>query len=314
MAMDEVGLGKSLQVARQRAGLTQQGLCQKAGISYSTLAKIERGAIKSPSIFTIQSIAHALGVSLDEITGTKLALMPQPAIGQPEKPKQRSKSGVRFVYFDVNGCLVRFFHRAFTRLAEETGVTADTIETTFWHYNDAVCRGEMTMDDFNRAVAEKLHRTSFDWQSYYLAAVEPIREMHEVVAWAAEHYHVGLLTNIMPGFVDEMFRRDYLPKVPYTAIIDSSVVRAIKPEPAMYEIAGAKAGCTPGEILFVDDSRSNLMAAERFGWHVLWFDDYRPAESAAHIREALEFNESATVSQLQPQTAPVPPPFSRKLF
>jgi transcriptional regulator with XRE-family HTH domain len=63
MAMDEKGLGKQLQSARQKAGLTQQQLCHKANLSFSTLTKIERGAIKSPSIFTIQSIASALGIS-----------------------------------------------------------------------------------------------------------------------------------------------------------------------------------------------------------------------------------------------------------
>src|SRR5690554_1245969 len=57
MAMDEKGLGKRLQLARQSAGLTQQALCHKAELSYSTLTKIERGAIKAPSIFTIQNIA-----------------------------------------------------------------------------------------------------------------------------------------------------------------------------------------------------------------------------------------------------------------
>ena len=45
--MNEKGLGHRLQQARQAAGLTQQALCQKAGLSYSTLTKIERGAIKS---------------------------------------------------------------------------------------------------------------------------------------------------------------------------------------------------------------------------------------------------------------------------
>ena len=61
---DEERLGKRLQTARQAAGMTQQVLCQRANLSYSTLTKIERGAIKSPSIFTIQSIANVLGVSL----------------------------------------------------------------------------------------------------------------------------------------------------------------------------------------------------------------------------------------------------------
>ena len=91
--MDEVGLGRQLQAARKKAGLTQQDLCHKARLSYSTLAKIERGAIKAPSIFTIQSIAAALGLSLNELMGD-LAPTPKSA------PKYRSKSGVRFVYFE----------------------------------------------------------------------------------------------------------------------------------------------------------------------------------------------------------------------
>jgi transcriptional regulator with XRE-family HTH domain len=56
--MDEVGLGKTLQAARQKAGLTQQELCNQAELSYSTLAKIERGAIKSPSRVLLTCSGH----------------------------------------------------------------------------------------------------------------------------------------------------------------------------------------------------------------------------------------------------------------
>ena len=279
--MDEKGLGKRLQVARQAAGFTQQTLCQKANLSYSTLAKIERGAIKSPSIFTVQTIAAALGVSLDSLLGLESA-------GHPALPKKVSKSGVRFVYFDVNGCLVRFFQQAFTKLAHETGEQPDAVESAFWHYNDEVCRGVMSLHDFNAALAKRLHVPSIDWQKYYLEAVESIAATHEFVEWAAKNYQVGLLTNIMPGFVDAMRVRKLVPDVPYDVIIDSSVVGAIKPEPEIYQIAAERAHAKPEEILLVDDSRTNLMAAEHLGWHVLWFDDYRPKESVARIRKTLE--------------------------
>ncbi len=282
--MDEVGLGKQLQNARVSAGLTQQVLCQKAEISYSTLAKIERGAIKAPSIFTIERIADVLGMSLDELLGRQVA----PTL-PPIMPKKTSKSGVRFVYFDVNGCLVRFFHRAFLRLSEERGVPADAVESTFWHYNDAVCRGEMSMDDFNARLAEALGLPEVDWADYYMEEVDPIPEMHELLTWAAEHYQIGLLTNIMPGFIDEMLELKLIPNLPYTAIVDSSQVGSIKPEEDIYKIAEEKSGCEPKEILLVDDSRSNVIAAEKRGWKVLWFDDYRPAESAERIKQALEF-------------------------
>lgn len=282
--MDEVGLGKVLQRARQRAGLTQQQLCQNSGLSYSTLAKIERGAIKAPSIFTIQSIADALGTDLNELLGSFGSNGSRAA----KLAKKTAKSGVKFVYFDINGCMVRFFHRAFTKLAQDTGASANTIETTFWHYNDAVCRGEMSLPEFNTALASRLGIDEIDWQAYYLGAVDPIDEIREVAAWAHEHFKIGLLSNIMPGFIDAMVERDLLPALAYDVIIDSSQVGVIKPEAEIYTIAAAKAGVQPHEILLIDDSRTNLMAADRAGWNVLWFDDYRPDESVARIRQSLE--------------------------
>lgn len=280
MSEVEVGLGRRLQEARKKANLTQQELCQKAGLSYSTLAKIERGAIKSPSIFTIQQIANVLGVSLDQLTGYSPAAA--------NNLKQLSKSGIGFVYFDVNGCLVRFFHRAFTKIAEDTHVSPDKTETTFWHYNDAVCTGEISLNDFNKAIAKNLGLDSFDWQKYYFEAIDPIKEMHELARWAAQQYRVGLLTNIVPGFVEIMLKNGLLPNIKYSAIIDSSKVGVIKPNPKIYEIALREAKCPPSEILLVDDSRTNLMAAERAGWHVLWFDDFKPNESAKRVKSALE--------------------------
>lgn len=281
MSESEKALGARIASARKNAGLTQQQLCQKAGLSYSTLAKIERGAIKAPSVFTIAQIAAAANVSLEQLAGV-------PSGSSATKTKAVSKSGVRFVFFDINGCLVRFFHRAFSRLAEENDIPADVVETAFWHYNDAVCRGSMSMEEFNRKTAERMGIASMDWQKYYLEAVDPIGEMQKVVSWAVELYDVGLLTNIMPGFIDAMIKKGTIPDVNYSTIIDSSKVGHIKPEAKIYEIAQQQAGYNASEILLVDDTRANVMAAEKAGWHVMWFDDYRPAESAKNIRTTLE--------------------------
>jgi FMN phosphatase YigB (HAD superfamily)/DNA-binding XRE family transcriptional regulator len=279
--MDEVGLGKSLQRARQAAGITQQELCQRAGLSYSTLAKIERGAIKSPSIFTIQRISVALGVDLNQLVGQSSSI-------QALAVKKRSKTGVRFVYFDINGCLVRFYHKAFTKLALETGVGAEAIETAFWHYNDVACRGEISMDEFNIRIAKRINIPKIDWLQYYLDAVEPVPEMQELVKFASENYKVGLMSNIMPGFIDALIKNNLVPNIHYDSIIDSSVIGAVKPELKIYDAAQSKTSVSSEEILLIDDSRANLMAAERKGWHVLWFDSYDPQDSIPKIKIALE--------------------------
>jgi HAD superfamily hydrolase (TIGR01509 family) len=278
--MDERGLGKRLQEVRRDKSMTQQELCQKAGLSYSTLAKIERGAIKSPSIFTILSIANVLGVTLDELLGSI-------ASGTPRHANGRTKSGVSFVYFDIHGCLVRGSQRAFTMLAEATGALPDVIESTYWHYNDAVCRGAMSVSEFDTVMARRLG-AMVDWQSFYLKAVEPITEVQEVLREASQHYSVGLLTNIMPGFLHALRSHDFLPDIEYAAIVDSSEVGEIKPARKIFEIAQERAGRPASEILIIDDTRGNLQTAEQLGWHVLQYDASAGEDSLAKIRSSLE--------------------------
>lgn len=271
-------MGKQLQAARQAAGLTQQQLCQQANLSFSTLTKIERGAIKAPSIFTVQSIAGVLQLSLDELVGQST----------PVRSLTKTKRGVSFIYFDVNGCLVHFYQRAFAEISRLHDIPSDIVETAFWHYNDDACRGVLTLKDFNAKLGERLGVKNLDWQKYYLETVEPITEMQDLLKWAAERYKVGLLTNIMPGLLSAMIKAETVPNLKYDAIIDSSEVGAIKPESKVYEIAQERAGVPSEEILIIDDSRVNLMSAEKLGWHVLWFDDSRPAESTDRAREVLE--------------------------
>ena len=278
--MDEKKLGMVVQQARRARGLTQQSLCQKSGLSYSTLAKIERGAIKSPSIFTIQIIASTLGTTLDE-------LMLDVPLKRNIRSKKTSKNGVKFVYFDMNGCLVRSGNRAIGVLAQETGVSADIIETTFWQYDSEVCRGEASVDELNAALSTKLG-VEVDWLRYYLQSVESTPGMNEFVRWVAANYRVGILTNTMPGLLAPMRANGTLPPVDFDVIIDSSEVKHSKPDPEIFRIAADKAGVAPNEILLIDDDRPNLVAAGKLGWHTMSFDAFYPEESIMGVASALE--------------------------
>ena len=256
--------------------MTQDGLSDKAGLAYSTLAKIEQGAIKNPSFDTVYSIIRALDISLEQLLG-----------GSSLDEAKTGKSAIKIVFCDVNGVMVRFYHHAFVSLADETGCQLDKVESTFWHYNEPVNRGEMTLVEFNRAMASHLGVKSVDWRTHYMKAVEPIKEMQELLKELSASYKIGLLTNIMPKFLDEMFISGALARLDYACIVDSSVVGSVKPEEKIYREAEKQSGHKGQEIFFIDDSRSNLTAAEKFGWRVFWFDDYNVGESIEQIRRAL---------------------------
>ena len=62
-------LATTIKALRKKHKISQEQLAHKAGITYSTLIKIESGANDNPTIKTMKRIADALEVSLDELVG-----------------------------------------------------------------------------------------------------------------------------------------------------------------------------------------------------------------------------------------------------
>ena len=60
-------IGDNIRRIRKNAGMSQQDLAERCGISKSQLSRLESGEQKNPTIQTIIPIATAVGVSLDEI-------------------------------------------------------------------------------------------------------------------------------------------------------------------------------------------------------------------------------------------------------
>jgi len=60
-------IGKNIKKLRKQKGLSQDRLSKLADISYNTVIKLESGGITNPSINTLQKIAKALGVLVDNL-------------------------------------------------------------------------------------------------------------------------------------------------------------------------------------------------------------------------------------------------------
>ncbi len=62
-------LAQNIKKLRKTHKLSQEQLAKKAGITYSTLIKIESGANDNPTIKTLKRIADALNVTIDTVIG-----------------------------------------------------------------------------------------------------------------------------------------------------------------------------------------------------------------------------------------------------
>jgi transcriptional regulator with XRE-family HTH domain len=67
--VDTTLIGKRLRQARRAQDLTQPELGKKAGVSYNTISRLERGNALHVAAETVYDLAVALGVSLDWVYG-----------------------------------------------------------------------------------------------------------------------------------------------------------------------------------------------------------------------------------------------------
>jgi putative hydrolase of the HAD superfamily len=64
----------------------------------------------------------------------------------------------------------------------------------------------------------------------------------------------------------------------------SARVQAIKPEPAIFELASRRFGVPPSSLLFFDDHLPNVQAAQAAGWQAVHFTGVASAEAALRTR------------------------------
>jgi len=60
-------ISENIKKMRAKLGLTQDDLAKKADIKYTTLMKVESGTVNKPSVQTMDKIAKALSVSIEDL-------------------------------------------------------------------------------------------------------------------------------------------------------------------------------------------------------------------------------------------------------
>lgn len=99
-----------------------------------------------------------------------------------------------------------------------------------------------------------------DWESH-------IRFNTELLAYVKElktRYKIGLVSNATSSFFHTAMALSGAASL-FDAVIVSSEVKHVKPEPEIYQAALAALGVAPGDALMIDDSPVNVDGARRAG-------------------------------------------------
>lgn len=98
-------------------------------------------------------------------------------------------------------------------------------------------------------------------------------------------YRVGLLSNVSHGTMEQLITPEEQDEL-FDAVILSSDVHLIKPDPNVFTLAAERLGLLPDECVMIDDREENCEGASRAGLHTVWFASNEQA--VAELERLLE--------------------------
>ncbi len=179
---------------------------------------------------------------------------------------------IRAVVFDLGRVLLWFDNGLFLRaLAARSGRTMEEVREIA-HANPDLIRGfdsgAVTAEAFRAGVCEALG-VELEAEEFWPIYAD-IFTVHEPGLEAARRLRrmnrlkLVLLSNTDPVRY-EFVRRRFPETQFFDAYVLSYEVGRLKPEPGIYLEAARRAGCPPGECVFIDDLAENVAGAEAVG-------------------------------------------------
>ena len=199
----------------------------------------------------------------------------------------------KFIYFDIGGVLLRFYHIS-DLVAREIGVDPKAFKDFLAEFELARCSGQMTEVEIEQELITRfqLHKMQpgFWSKCQWVERFEPILEMHQLATELQSKYRLGILSNASKEIAQHKLATSFpnpFPGHEFEIKIFSYEVGLAKPQPEIYTHAQTLAGAAAAEILFIDDLPINLAAAKAAGWQTFLFNPDLAPEKVAELRQWL---------------------------
>jgi len=185
---------------------------------------------------------------------------------------------IRAIIFDFGSVLVQMGDEAPRLvLAEQLGVTLKALYRLIFDSETArrAMVGELTIEQHWQAVGEALGVPPEALpvvKAQFWSADLVNHELVDTIRRLRPAYKVGLLSNAwgdLRQVMQERFHFDGL----FDDLVISAEVGLAKPDPRIFELAVARLGMQPAEVVFVDDVLANVEAAQGVGLQAIHYQN-----------------------------------------
>lgn len=202
-----------------------------------------------------------------------------------------------FIYFDIGGVVIKDFSCTdkWNDFKEGLGLKANQFEA-FENYWDQEIHPRVNLDlDIDSKVTEFNTKFQLNLPNNFSILNEFIIRFNlNPSLWPiiqqliTSNIQIGLLTNMYPRMLTAITEANLLPVVKWDVIIDSSVEKVQKPDPAIYKLAQQKAAVPYQEILFIDNTQKHLEAAKKLGWQTLYYNSCDYINSTQKLKHYIQ--------------------------
>jgi len=201
---------------------------------------------------------------------------------------------IKFVYFDVGGVVIKDFSgtNKWEELRNNMGIKPDqemAFDEIFDKYEPEVCIGKdvetivpLLQSKLNLALPEK-----YSFLLDFVNRFERNESIWPIIKRIKEKCKIGLLTNMYPNMLNQIYKSDLMPDTKWDVIIDSSIEKVRKPQTEIFHLAEDRSGFKGEEILFIENGKKHIEAANEFGWQTFLYDPSFTVESNKSLEEML---------------------------
>lgn len=176
---------------------------------------------------------------------------------------------IKNIIFDLGNVLIRFKPEEFINKNIKKEYREKFFNAVFkgqeWADLD---RGVLEYSDAVKIFSEKIPECSSEikklFDNYILDVLEPIEKNIEIMKSLKGKYKLFVLSNFHYPAFDYIFKNWEFFKY-FDGKVVSGHCKLLKPEKKIYELLCSTYSLKPNECVFIDDTKANIKAAEKFG-------------------------------------------------